>query len=103
MGKEPDMDEVTGKLQVAQEVPSGQSAGKKYLRIFLRVILWTAIGFFGSTLIVVILYSFVNPPVTPLMISRAFLRKSDGRRVGIHKDWVSQECFAAYDQGCCGF
>jgi monofunctional biosynthetic peptidoglycan transglycosylase len=89
MGKEPDMDEVTGKLQVAQEVPSGQSAGKKYLRIFLRVILWTAIGFFGSTLFVVILYSFVNPPVTPLMVSRAFLRKSDGRRVGIHKDWVS--------------
>jgi monofunctional biosynthetic peptidoglycan transglycosylase len=36
-----------------------------------------------------VLYSFVNPPLTPLMIKRAFIKKADGKRAGIHKDWVS--------------
>jgi|WetSurSiteA1Bulk_404760.scaffolds.fasta_scaffold02924_3 monofunctional glycosyltransferase len=72
-----------------EEVSPRQQLWKKYLRKFLVIIKWAAIGFFGSTVFVVILFSFVNPPVTPLMIKRAFVRKSDGKLAGIHKDWVS--------------
>jgi len=50
---------------------------------------WTAIGFFTSTILAVILFSFINPPVTPLMLKRALIRKSDGKLTGIHKEWVS--------------
>jgi len=50
---------------------------------------WAIIGFFASTILTVILFSFINPPLTPLMVKRAFVKKSDGNRAGIHKDWVS--------------
>jgi monofunctional glycosyltransferase len=40
-------------------------------------------------MLVVILFSFVNPPVTPLMVKRSLIRKSNGEFTGIHKNWVS--------------
>lgn len=62
---------------------------RRYLKKALVVIQWTAIGFFASTIFTVVLFSFINPPLTPLMVKRAMIKKSDGKRVGIHKDWVS--------------
>jgi monofunctional biosynthetic peptidoglycan transglycosylase len=62
---------------------------RKYLRKSWFIIKWALIAFFGSTLFFVVLFSFVNPPVTPLMIKRAFVKKPNGERAGIHKDWVS--------------
>ncbi|MBN2813204.1 MAG: monofunctional biosynthetic peptidoglycan transglycosylase [Bacteroidales bacterium] len=61
---------------------------RKYLRKAWVVFKWAAAGFFGSTILAVVLFSFINPPVTPLMMQRAFIKKADGKRVGIHKDWV---------------
>jgi monofunctional biosynthetic peptidoglycan transglycosylase len=61
----------------------------KCLRKSLIVMKYAAIGFFGSTILSVVLFSFINPPVTPLMVKRAFIKKSDGKRAGIHKEWVS--------------
>lgn len=62
---------------------------RKYLGKAWVVFKWAAAGFFGSTILAVVLFSFINPPVTPLMVKRAFIKKTDGTRVGIHKDWVS--------------
>ncbi len=62
---------------------------KPFFRKTLTVIKWGVIGFFASTIFTVVLFSFINPPVTPLMVKRAFIKKTDGTRVGIHKDWVS--------------
>lgn len=46
------------------------------------------IGFFGTTILWVLLYRFVNPPVTLLMIDRGFQRKSAGKDWKIDKTWV---------------
>jgi monofunctional biosynthetic peptidoglycan transglycosylase len=61
---------------------------KKYLPLVWKITKWATIGFFGSTILTVLLFSFINPPLTPLMVKRALVRKSDGTRAGIHKDWV---------------
>jgi monofunctional biosynthetic peptidoglycan transglycosylase len=58
---------------------------KKALSIFK----WAAIFFFGSTILTVLLFSFINPPVTPLMLKRMLVKDSKGHFIGIHKDWVS--------------
>jgi len=52
---------------------------------------WTLIGFFGSTIFITILYRFVNPPVTPLMLIRVVEQIADGESPRLHKDWVSIE------------
>jgi monofunctional glycosyltransferase len=69
--------------------PVVQSRTRKWLKMLLIAGKWTVIGFFASTVIVVILFSFINPPLTPLMAKRALIRKDNGEFVGIHKDWVS--------------
>jgi len=61
---------------------------KIYFKKALVIAKWLTIGFFGSTIFAIILFSFINPPLTPLMLQRAFIKKADGKRVGIHKDWV---------------
>lgn len=61
----------------------------KYKKPLWRGLRWATIGFFASTIFVVLLYSFVNPPVTPLMIIRYFEhRKASDRPVYITKNWV---------------
>jgi len=83
------MEEATDILQGVQEIPSARPRWKKLVKKIWKIFLWVALGFLGSTFFFIILYSFVNPPVTPLMISRALLKNPDDGRVGIHKDWVS--------------
>ena len=34
------------------------------------------------------MYRWINPPLTPLMVIRAFDRDKEGNIYGIHKDWV---------------
>jgi monofunctional biosynthetic peptidoglycan transglycosylase len=82
-------DVVENQAEIKEELPLQQGRWKKYLKKLGVIVKWTAIGFFGSTVLTVVLYSFINPPVTPLMVKRAFIEKSDGTRVGIQKDWVS--------------
>jgi monofunctional biosynthetic peptidoglycan transglycosylase len=60
-----------------------------YLKKAWKIAKWAAIGFFGSTILAVLLFSFINPPLTPLMLKRAFVKDSKGHFIGIHKDWVS--------------
>lgn len=61
----------------------------KILKKTVAIVKWAAICFFGSTLLAVILFSFINPPVTPLMIKRAVTKNNKGEFPGIHKEWVS--------------
>jgi monofunctional biosynthetic peptidoglycan transglycosylase len=61
---------------------------RKVIRIILKLILW----FFISTIAVVLIYRFLPPPVTPLMILRVFEQAADEKRdVRLTKDWVSLE------------
>jgi monofunctional biosynthetic peptidoglycan transglycosylase len=69
---------------------------RKYLLKAFVVFKYTVLAFFGSTILAVVIFSFVNPPLTPLMVKRAFVKKSDGKRAGIHKDWVSFKKISPY-------
>lgn len=54
------------------------------LRWIFRIFLWGAIFFFGSTILWVILYKWVNPPITLFhMMDRAKVENCD-----YHYDWV---------------
>jgi len=57
-------------------------------KLILRILKLFFILFFGITIFWVILYRFVNPPVTELMIQRGFERKADGKNWKIDKQWV---------------
>lgn len=59
------------------------------MRLFKYLLKLLVIGFFGVTIIWVLLLRFINPPVTLLMIERGFQRKSAGKDWKIDKDWVS--------------
>ncbi|PPL03767.1 monofunctional biosynthetic peptidoglycan transglycosylase [Parapedobacter indicus] len=61
--------------------------GNLYLRWVLRIV----IAFFVVTIVWVMLLSFINPPITWLMIQRGFERKSDGEAWKITKQWVPYE------------
>jgi monofunctional biosynthetic peptidoglycan transglycosylase len=58
------------------------------LRLILRILKLTVILFVGISLFWVILYRFVNPPFTWLMITRGFERKADGKDWKIDKKWI---------------
>jgi monofunctional biosynthetic peptidoglycan transglycosylase len=85
------MDNITENPIMASTPESPEPSPSKikiYFKKALVIAKWSAFGFFGSTILTVVLFSFINPPLTPLMLQRAFIKKADGKRVGIHKDWV---------------
>ena len=61
------------------------------MRLFKYLLKLILIGFFGLTIVWVLLLRFINPPVTLLMLERGFQRKSAGKDWKIDKDWVSFE------------
>lgn len=58
------------------------------MRLFKYLLKLVLFGFFGVTILWVLLYRFVNPPITLLMIDRGFERKSAGKDWKIDKTWV---------------
>ncbi|MEI8204268.1 MAG: monofunctional biosynthetic peptidoglycan transglycosylase [Bacteroidota bacterium] len=62
---------------------------KKFFGRLLRIILWVILGFLLLSFLSVLLFKFVNPPFSPLMIIRAVEQKFDGKPMQIHKKWVS--------------
>jgi len=59
--------------------------------VYLRWILRATVAFFSLTIVWVLLLSFINPPITWLMIQRGFERKSDGKEWKITKQWMRYE------------
>jgi len=57
-------------------------------RNLFRFIKWSIILFFGSTILVTILYRFINPPVTPLMMIRVVEQLGKEEKPRIEKEWV---------------
>jgi monofunctional biosynthetic peptidoglycan transglycosylase len=56
------------------------------LRWFLK---WILITFFSSTLFFVVVYRFINPPLTPLMIMRTYQQKeAKNKHLKLIKRWV---------------
>src|ERR1700749_3113303 len=57
------------------------------LKLIFRILKLAFILFFVVSILWVILYRFVNPPVTWLMITRGFERKAAGKEWKIDKEW----------------
>ena len=64
---------------------------KRVWKIILKIILW----YFILSILTVIVYRFVPPPITPLMIMRLFEQKSEGKEMKLKKDWVSLDKISA--------
>lgn len=64
-----------------------QSLTKKISTIVTQVFLW----FLLVSVLWVLAYRFINPPITLLMVLRNIERKADGKPVKLEKDWVDFE------------
>ncbi|MCX6271642.1 MAG: monofunctional biosynthetic peptidoglycan transglycosylase [Bacteroidetes bacterium] len=60
------------------------SFGKK----IWKIIRWAMILFFGSSVFFTILYRFIPPPLTPLMVIRVFQQLTNGESVTLQKYWM---------------
>jgi len=60
---------------------------RKILRIFSKALLW----FIVLSVFSVVVFRFVPVPFTPLMITRAFEQKGDGKEMHSSHDWVPLE------------
>ena len=60
---------------------------QKILRIFYKALLW----FIVLSVFSVVVFRFVPVPFTPLMITRAFEQKGDGKEMHSSHDWVPLE------------
>jgi len=74
-------------IQADHPVPE-ESRFRKGWKKVAQWLKWIAIAFFTLSLLPVIVYRFVPPPVTPLMIKRAFARAAEDKKSLIQKDWV---------------
>ena len=61
---------------------------KKVLSGILKFFIYFLILYFASTLFFVILYKFVNPPLTPLMVIRLAGQAYSGETVRLQNDWA---------------
>jgi monofunctional glycosyltransferase len=56
---------------------------KRLLRIPLKILLW----FFIITIGLTLMYRWLSPPITPLMVIRLFEQMSDGKEMKLQKKW----------------
>jgi monofunctional glycosyltransferase len=61
---------------------------KEILKKVWKWLKYALLFFFGSTIFLVLLYRFINPPLTPLMLGRVFEQMSTGEKIRMTKDWV---------------
>lgn len=63
-----------------------------FIKIFFNVILWI----FVSSVYLVVIYKYVNPPITPIIAIRAFENIIEGKPIGIHKVWKNYDDVSPY-------
>lgn len=64
---------------------------KEKLRRLLRLLIRLAVYFFILSMVLTVVYRFVPPPFTFLMLQRCVEQKMDGRKLKLYKDWVPME------------
>ena len=72
-------------------VPSDRKILGRVLGRFFRILARLVATFVIGSVALVLLYRFIDPPVTPLMLIRPLEGLGEGRVVGISKDWISIE------------
>ena len=61
------------------------------LKFLRKVILWTLIVFFGSSIGMVFVYKYLPVYITPLMVIRLFEQHKDGKKLTLKHTWVPLE------------
>jgi monofunctional biosynthetic peptidoglycan transglycosylase len=61
------------------------------MKRILRVCKYCIIGFLAVSIFTTLLFSFVNPPGTPLMLKRYIEMKLDGKKIQSEHEWVPLE------------
>lgn len=56
--------------------------------IISKILKWVVVAFFGSTILVTVLYRFMPVYYTPLMFIRCFQQIGEGKSVRMHHHWV---------------
>ncbi|PKP02483.1 MAG: monofunctional biosynthetic peptidoglycan transglycosylase [Bacteroidetes bacterium HGW-Bacteroidetes-6] len=69
---------------------------RSFLGRLWRFLLKLVAVFFISTIGTTILYRWVNPPITPLMVIRLFEQKSEGKELKMKYDWVNIDSISPY-------
>jgi monofunctional biosynthetic peptidoglycan transglycosylase len=62
---------------------------KKFFKQIWKFFLYFLIIYFGSSVLFVVAYRFVNPPVTPLMVIRLAEQAYNGQTIRLKQEWVS--------------
>lgn len=68
----------------------------RWKKVLWKTVTTVTIVFFASSLFFTLLYRFVNPPLTPLMVQRCFDHRLDGLEKKISKDWVDMDDISPY-------
>ncbi len=61
---------------------------KTFLKRAWKIFFYCLVIYFGSSLLFVVAYRFINPPITPLMVIRLVEQASGGQTVRLKKSWV---------------
>jgi monofunctional biosynthetic peptidoglycan transglycosylase len=61
---------------------------KTFFKSIWKLFLYLVIIYFGSSILFVVAYRFINPPVTPLMVIRLAEQSWNGQTVKLKKEWV---------------
>jgi monofunctional biosynthetic peptidoglycan transglycosylase len=69
---------------------------KKFLVRLLVFLKWVVIVYFVSSLLFVVLYKFVSPPVTPLMVIRVTEQFYNGQTVRLKYSWLPIDRISPY-------
>ena len=56
--------------------------------IISKILKWVVVAFFGSTILITVLYRFMPVYYTPLMFIRCFQQIGEGKSIRMHHHWV---------------
>lgn len=62
---------------------------KEFLPKLFKTLKYTLWWFLGASIISVIFFRFIPPPLTPLMLIRCVEQKLSGKEIRLNKDWTS--------------
>lgn len=74
-----------------RRLPSDRTILGRILGRFLRILLRLVATFVIGSVALVLIYRFIDPPMTPLMGIRVLEGLGEGRFVGVEKDWMPIE------------
>ena len=66
------------------------------IRLVVKFFKWAIIAFFVSTVLAVLVYKWVNVPVTPLMLVRSVQNMSHGKSPSFSHEWVALKDMSRY-------